>query len=213
MKKKLSIFIYGSLIFAAFILFSYIVHKDVFTQFDFNTTVRLQDNVSRRFDSLFSLFSLMGNFEVLSVVLVILLLLRRKVFFGISAILLYISIHFVELFGKIFVDHLPPPHFLLRTEKLVEFPQFYVRMENSYPSGHSARTAFISIIIILLIGKSKKLSKSLKYVLYIIILVFDLTMFISRAYLGEHWTSDVIGGALLGFSLGLFSFIFLTRHK
>ena len=213
MKKKLSIFIYGSLIFAAFILFSYIVHKDVFTQFDFNTTVRLQDNVSRRFDSLFSLFSLMGNFEVLSVVLVILLLLRRKVFFGISAILLYISIHFVELFGKIFVDHLPPPHFLLRTEKLVEFPQFYVRMENSYPSGHSARTAFISIIIILLIGKSKKLSKSLKYVLYIIILVFDLTMFISRAYLGEHWTSDVIGGALLGFSLGLFPFIFLTRHK
>jgi undecaprenyl-diphosphatase len=213
MKKKLSIFTYGSLIFAAFILFSYIVHKDVFTQFDFNTTVRLQDNVSRRFDSLFSLFSLMGNFEVLSIVLVILLLLRRRVFFGISAILLYISIHFVELFGKIFVDHLPPPHFLLRTEKLVEFPQFYVRMENSYPSGHSARTAFISIIIILLIGKSKKLSKSLKYVLYIIILVFDLTMFISRAYLGEHWTSDVIGGALLGFSLGLFPFIFLTRHK
>lgn len=213
MKDKLPVFIYGSLIFCAFILFSYLVHKNILTQFDFDTTVRLQDNFSRRFDSLFSLFSLIGNFEVLSIVLIALLLLKRKVFFGISAILLYISIHFVELFGKIFVDHLPPPHFLLRTEKLVDFPQFYVRLENSYPSGHSARTAFISIILILLIGKSKKLSKNLKYFMYLFILIFNLTMFVSRIYLGEHWASDVVGGLLLGFSLGLFPFIFLRYRS
>jgi len=57
MKKKLFIFLSGVFVFFLFIIFSYLVKKDFLTQFDFDTTVRLQDNVSRRFDEIFSFFS------------------------------------------------------------------------------------------------------------------------------------------------------------
>ena len=78
MKQRLKHFIIGILLLCLFIFFSYFVHKDIFTHFDFDTTVKLQDNISRRFDETFSFLSDVGSFEImLGFLLLVLVFLRR----------------------------------------------------------------------------------------------------------------------------------------
>jgi undecaprenyl-diphosphatase len=204
----------GTALFFFFIFFSYLVHKNVLTQFDFNTTVRLQDNISRRFDPIFSVFSDVGKFEVMLVVLIVLIgffVVKKNYLAAFFAFSLFGVLHLIELFGKFFVDHPPPPQFLLRTKEIISFPQFHVRSEFSYPSGHSGRAAFLSVILLFLIIHNKQFSLPVKVILCSLILGYDVVMFMSRIYLGEHWTSDVLGGAMLGVAFGLITVGFVRE--
>lgn len=209
MAKRLSIFFSGLLIFFLFVFFSYLVAKEAFIRFDFDTTVRLQDKIPRRFDDFFSFFSDIGSFEPsVLVLLAIIVLLARKIR-AVFAVFFFAAFHFIEIYGKSFVDQLPPPEFMLRTKKIIDFPQFYIREEFSYPSGHAGRAAFISILLFFFLLRSKKLSRVQKVFMIGAIALYDVAMFTSRVYLGEHWISDIIGGIFLGASLGLFSSLIL----
>lgn len=194
--------------FLLFVGFSFLVHKNHFTQFDFDMTVRLQDHISRRFDALFSFLSDIGIFEVVSVILLLILIARRRLM-GIFTLFFYGAFHLIEVYGKTFVSHLPPPEFMLRTQHLVQFPEFHVRLQNSYPSGHAGRAFFVTTLLAVMTVSSTKVSRKRKIFFVFSFALYDIVMCISRVYLGEHWSSDVIGGSILGCAFGLFGSIFL----
>jgi undecaprenyl-diphosphatase len=210
MPRRIIFFLSGLILFFSFIFFSYLVHKNLFTQLDFNNTVHIQDHLSRRFDFPFSLLSTIGQFEFMLVILIVLFLIIRKIRAGIIAVVLFIGFHLIEIFGKSFVHHPPPPEFMLRTQQFLQFPAYYVQNLNSYPSGHAGRTMFVSVICYILIWQSRRFGFMTKVILSGLLVAYDAAMLVSRVYLGEHWASDVVGGSLLGSALGLFTGIFLV---
>ncbi|MGI8420560.1 MAG: phosphatase PAP2 family protein [Candidatus Levyibacteriota bacterium] len=213
MPKRLLFLITAIIGLFIFVGFSYLVHKNHFTTIDFTTTVRLQDHISQGLNGPFSLLSEIGKFEVMTVVLAAIFLLARRFKAGIIAFAFYVGFHLIEIYGKYFVHHPPPPQFMVRTFNLIPLSPFDIRTQNSYPSGHAARAMFISVISLTLLWQTNRLSFPVKAIATLAILGYDILLLISRVYLGEHWFSDVIGGIILGATFGLFAASFITPKE
>lgn len=206
-KIKLIYIILSLLFFLMFVGFSLIVKENILNKFDFDTTVRIQQKVPVRFDRFLSFLSFLGNAESVTIILTLLLIFRRKIK-GIFILGIFGAAHAVEIIGKNFLDHPGPPRFMLRS-LASDFPQFTIFTPGSYPSGHSMRMIFVTIIMFAIIYASRKISRNIKMFLYCIILLYAFLMLFSRISLGEHWATDVIAGSFLGASFGFLSLLFL----
>lgn len=194
-------------------MFSYLVAKEKFNRFDFDTTVKLQDHIPRKFDFPFSTLSILGTAEITGLfwLLLVLIALVKKQWIVVLGLSLFLISFPVELCGKVFVFHPAPPFLFFRGVVNINFPSQYLQTDYSYPSGHMTRVSFL--VVFLLFFAIYRLKPTSSTPIGLSLLAFLVLMGISRVYLGEHWTSDVIGGTLIGIGLGFLAALTIPTRK
>ncbi len=211
MKRRVLLASIGGGLFLLFFVLSFLVAQDVFDQLDFDTTVRIQDNIPRKFDEPFSFLSTIGSFEVTAAAFFILLTINTwitKKWHRILIFSFFILFHVIEIVGKTAIEHYGPPFMFHRNTNEFHFPSGYISTDYfSYPSGHVGRMLFFAGIFGILVS-FRKWTVSRKILTYTALGGVALLMIVSRVYLGEHWLSDTLGGSLLGLSLAFFAMVF-----
>lgn len=141
-------------------------------------------------DKLSGFFSLAGSLEVVGAALFSLLLIlvltgRRRL--AVRLLAAFVITGLVELAMKFFLPVPPVPDAATRMSD----PTLLVAFEYPfpYPSGHTLRSVLVfgAVFVLWKNGISRT-----------VLTIFVSGMALSRVYLGVHWASDVIGGALLG---------------
>lgn len=212
MRKWVRFSIVGVVLLLAFIFFSREVKRGFLKSTDFNVTVKLQDKISPRYDQIMDDGAILIDPIVSSVIVlgltgwVFVKTRGKRKLFAVIIPVAFVVLTLVEVYGKNFIPHPGPPFFMIKQPTTI-FPQFHVVQPYSYPSGHAARATFIGIIFLSLVtGHVLQKSGRLGMRRWMIggIVGYVVFIYMSRMYLGHHWLSDIIGGALLGGGFALF---------
>ncbi len=196
--------IIGILFLCAFIVFTSIAKLDLLFQSDYDLTVKIQNHISPHFDRMFSFLSFFGRFDTVSIILLAVTVRMKKKLAGIIMLAFFAAAHFVELVGKLYLDHPGPPFMFYRFKEQLLFPELYV-VGSSYPSGHSLRAMFLAVLFSYFLLKIFKKKPLIKFISLSVLWVTALCLMLGKVVLGQHWASDVVGGMLLGLSFGFLS--------
>lgn len=139
-------------------------------------------------DFLSEAFSLAGGVFLttgLALGAIAVLYLRGRRVLAVRLAVAFAAATLVEVALKLFLPVPPLPLEYLRSggEDLI------IQLPNPYPSGHVLRSVFLAGVLVLLRPTRAAWTAAGAFV---------LAMAVTRIYLGVHWASDVLGGALLG---------------
>lgn len=179
----------------AFALFSTAAGLRLLLEADLWTLRASQSWASSTLDRLGAVFSTIGGLEVsvpAFAALVIWLFLTDRRTLAIRLVVALLVTSLVEFAMKMWLPQAQMPEDAARTTDFS--PIVDVHYAHPYPSGHMLRSVLLLGAIFLL--WRNRLARSL-------VVVAIAGMALSRVYLGVHWSSDVIGGVLLGL-IGLF---------
>ena len=198
--------------FVLFGILSKYEDREVLRQLDFSVTVKLQEKIDT--SSHLRLATFVGNlmegatffaspeFTVVATLIMTGLAVydRKKKQWRWWALLIPLSLTLlvaVEVYGKSIVHHPAPPFAMIKHPTTI-FPADYINEQFSYPSGHSARAVFLSIIILFMTADGISNGKKRRLFVGLALVMYTALVAVSRIYLGHHWFSDVLGGLLLG---------------
>lgn len=209
MKYKDKKTLFAELCFLCFFFVAFLVKLRSLVSLDHQATTIIQTFIPRSLDTILSFFSLVGSFEAVFILLSFLLFQHFKRLTRLIPILfLFLLGHLIEFVGKSFIFQIGPPEKDIRYNIEFVFPSASVQPGNSFPSGHAFRMLFVAVIVCAIIF-ARKFSRKTKYLLLGALFLISIVMLVSRVSLGEHWTSDVLGGSFLGAGFGFLSLFFL----
>jgi membrane-associated phospholipid phosphatase len=209
MKQRLLFAALGFFFLFSFYLFSGWVRLGKTNRISFDTTVKLQEKMPKRFDGTWDDLTFFVGQEMSIAILLILTSIafiefkKKRIILAALCIPLFFSLLIgAELYGKDKVESPAPPFFMLKNPTTI-FPKYHVQDKYSYPSGHAARSLFFTLVIgAIVYRKSRNWITTAGFFSVCLTLTFLISL--AKIYLGHHWISDVLGGYLLALGFGFF---------
>jgi len=189
-----------------FIILSCLVYIFPPSSIDLKVSLKIQKHQTVTLDHIMSWISWFGTMPVSLIMVLITAIVffifkyKREALFTI----LTLSSGLISTVIKLMIDRPRPTKDLVR---IIE-----ITRQQSFPSGHTLFYTIFFGFLIIMMGNLK----SVNHYLRIIIAVFSGAMILlvpfSRIYLGAHWFTDVLGGAMLGIlSLFVLSYLYLPK--